>query len=496
MEPVVPLPLDPSTMDSLAVSAKDQAILNGLAYLTDPQNDSSDLVSFKPFVLLPSPVPRFLFDQARAVQKDFNLLVHRVSHDRAFLTRCLSSVIKVDNFTAGLFHIYEQVQKEGVAQPICLGVHRSDYLLDTTNNAVMETHGVTANRQFQLKQTEINTIAAAGAGFAEKMASVHSPFFILLFTCRHVLNLLGVTNAYKHIPENRALDSQVEGFVAAWERYGSQRAIIVFVVEEERCRNVFSQRLMEFSVMEKYPSITVRRYSLRQIAEDAELKSDKTLFMHGSEVAVVYFRAGYSPDHYPTEKEWNARLMIERSRAIKCPCISYHLAGTKKVQQELAQPGVLERFLEDPKSVGRVRATFAGQHTLEMGLEGDRTVQMAMRSPEDYVMKPQREGGGNNIYGEDIKTILDELKNSEERTAYIIMDLICPAVVQNYFMRPGHRPKLLGSSCELGVFGVFMAEGDQVFHNKQGGHYLRTNDTTTDGGIDVGHAVVDSPYLV
>ncbi|XP_078608516.1 glutathione synthetase-like isoform X2 [Branchiostoma floridae x Branchiostoma japonicum] len=431
-----------------------------------------------------------LFDQARAVQQDFNLLVHRVSHDRAFLTRCLSSVVKVDHFTAALFHIYEQVQEEGVTQSICLGLHRSDYLFDTNNNAVIGTklNGVTANRELQLKQTEINTIAAAGAGFGEKIASVH----------KHVLSLLGITNAYKHIPENRALDSQVDGFVAAWEQYGSQKAIIVFVVEEERCRNVFGQRLSEFTVMERHPSITVRRYSLKQIAEDAELKSDKTLFIHGSEVAVVYFRTGYSPDHYPTEKEWIARLKIERSRAIKCPCISYHLAGTKKVQQELAQPGVLEKFLEDPKAVSRVRATFVGQHTLEMGLEGDRTVQMAMRCPEDYVMKPQREGGGNNIYGEDIRTVINKLKGSEERTAYIIMDLICPTVVQNYLMRPGDRPKLQGSSCELGIFGVFMADGDQVLHNKQGGHCLRTNhsSTTAEGGITVGNAVMDSPYLV
>lgn len=45
----------------------------------------------------------------------------------------------------------------------------------------------------------------------------------------------------------------------------------------------------------------------------------------------MYFRAGYSPDHYHGEAEWSARLMIERSKAIKCPNIQYHLAGTKKV---------------------------------------------------------------------------------------------------------------------------------------------------------------------
>lgn len=48
-------------------------------------------------------------------------------------------------------------------------------------------------------------------------------------------------------------------------------------------------------------------------------------------MAVVYYRAGYSPDHYHGDLEWLARLTIERSTAIKCPNIQYHLAGTKKV---------------------------------------------------------------------------------------------------------------------------------------------------------------------
>lgn len=54
-------------------------------------------------------------------------------------------------------------------------------------------------------------------------------------------------------------------------------------------------------------------------------------FSDGKEVAVVYYRSGYSPDQYHTNKEWETRLMLERSKAIKCPSIQYHLAGTKKV---------------------------------------------------------------------------------------------------------------------------------------------------------------------
>ena len=44
-------------------------------------------------------------------------------------------------------------------------------------------------------------------------------------------------------------------------------------------------------------------------------------------MAVVYFRAGYTPDDYPTNRQWDARLLLERSHAIKCPCIEHHLVG-------------------------------------------------------------------------------------------------------------------------------------------------------------------------
>lgn len=82
-------------------------------------------------------------------------------------------------------------------------------------------------------------------------------------------------------------------------------------------------------------------------------------------MAVVYFRAGYTPDHYFSELEWDARLMIERSLAIKCPSIQYHLAGTKKVQQELARPGLLEVYLSEPSKVEAVKEIFTGLYSLD-----------------------------------------------------------------------------------------------------------------------------------
>lgn len=76
-------------------------------------------------------------------------------------------------------------------------------------------------------------------------------------------------------------------------------------------------------------------------------------------VSVAYYRAGYTPDDYPTELEWTARKTIEHSLATKCPTVGYQLAGTKKIQQVLCEENVLEKFLSR-KNSELLRKCFAG----------------------------------------------------------------------------------------------------------------------------------------
>jgi glutathione synthase len=62
--------------------------------------------------------------------------------------------------------------------------------------------------------------------------------------------------------------------------------------------------------------------------------------------SVIYFRAGYTPNDYPSDTEWNGRLLLEKSSAIKAPSIGIHLGGAKRVQQRLAEPQVLEQYVD------------------------------------------------------------------------------------------------------------------------------------------------------
>ena len=127
------------------------------------------------------------------------------------------------------------------------------------------------------------------------------------------------------------------------------------------------------------------------------------------EVSVVYYRAGYSPNDYSSDIEWDVRIMIEHSKAIKCPSVGYQLAGTKAIQAALYLPGMLEKFLTIDES-NIVRKCFAAQYSMIDYRDGDEltkvAVENAINDGSNWVLKPQREGGGNNFYGEELSAFL------------------------------------------------------------------------------------------
>jgi len=96
----------------------------------------------------------------------------------------------------------------------------------------------------------------------------------------------------------------------------------------------------------------------------ASAEASATAAGGADEVSVVYYRSGYSPGDFKSEACWAAKLLAERSVAVKCPPILYHLAGTKKVQQALAGKGQVERFLPAPAAAA-LRACFAGLWSLD-----------------------------------------------------------------------------------------------------------------------------------
>ncbi|KAM4692330.1 glutathione synthetase [Rhinophrynus dorsalis] len=464
---------DTELLKEMAPIAIDKALLQGVLMRTKDSPNSSDVVNFAPFTLLPSPVPRALFEQAKSVQQDFNLLVDRISRDPKFLEQTLSSTIKVDDFIERLFRIHRHIQKEGLAQSVFLGINRSDYMFDCRED------GSPA-----LKQIEINTIAASFGGLTSRTPAVH----------QHVLRALGKSEEASKVLPNNPSEGIACGIAKAWELYGSQKAVVMFLVENAQ-RNIFDHRYIENELWNR--NIRVIRRRLREVYERGSIDAEKRLFVDGYEVAVAYFRTGYMPQDYE-DQDWEARLLMERSKAVKCPDVATQLVGTKKVQQELSRPLILEKFLPDkPDAVARIRETFAGLYSLDIGEEGDQTVKIAIANPDHYVLKPQREGGGNNLYGDEIRDVLERVKHTNERTSYILMDKIRPQPIKNCLLKAGGSLQVSECISELGIFGVYVRHGEQLVHNERVGHLLRTKATEhADGGVAAGVAVLDNPYLV
>ena len=57
--------------------------------------------------------------------------------------------------------------------------------------------------------------------------------------------------------------------------------------------------------------------------------------------------------------------------------------------------------------------------------ETQRVLQHAQQHPDAYVLKPQREGGGNNLYGQQL---LEKLQQGKGLGAYILMQRIRPPI--------------------------------------------------------------------
>lgn len=182
----------------------------------------------------------------------------------------------------------------------------------------------------------------------------------------------------------------------------------------------------------------------------------------------------------------------------------YQLVGAKKVQQELALAGGLEHFTGEgqgqlsPDQATALRSTFAGLWSLDAkdAAATATVVQDALQNPQDYVMKPQREGGGNNLYGQALAKALSGM-SPEERGAFILMQRIKPEASPAVVVKAGQAILLPETICEVGIYGAFLGDSSTVMLNCEAGHLVRTKAVSSDeGGVAKGFAVLDSPALV
>ncbi|TVY12939.1 Glutathione synthetase large chain [Lachnellula arida] len=454
-----PPPFSDSQLENLVSEIKDWQITHGsLLKLVNTDQDSTVLTRPVGTCLFPTLFPRERFEQALGLQKTYNKLYARVAEDEEWLY----DTLKDDEFARILWGIHEEVKKEGYVQDHTLGIFRSDYMLDANPAG-----------QVKLKQVEFNTISCAGGIHSNLISDMHRHLQ------RRGAHLPADPNATipslnisaSHLPPSHTLSTITSGLVSAHTSYGPPKSpaaeqTCILIIVQPRNFNIADERPIEYALWDhNIPTFRVELLSPGVLAQTSLALTRELLYHPPShpaaagplEVSVVYLRAGFEAEEYSGPgggEAREARVRIELSRAVKCPSILSHLTTFKKVQQALAVPGVLQRFLSSAAEVAGIASTFARLYPMDTSAAGLEARKLARdgEAAEGYVLKPSLEGGGHNIYGSSIPAFL--ARTPEEKwSRYILMSKIVSPTVRNLLMSAQglyNGPVI----SELGVFGV------------------------------------------
>ena len=497
----------------IAHQASAWAATHGLLYI-NPQSTSLDTdLAYKeeplswshaPIAALPNTFPGDVFDYLQKIQPIFNSLIDQVARDKKFILSSLLELAESDDFIKRLLDIYQDLPNSSIENIVNLGILRSDYMLQQE-----DTREKVINKALQI---EINTIASSFGSLSQKVGDMHKHLLLRNAASDQFMKYLmdmdmefstDPQTASTLIPTNPSIRVAAFGIAMAHFLYGDNTAVVLFIVQPEE-RNFCDQRLLENELW-KVHGVKVEFMTLAQVYDRCKVDDDnKRLSVEvgrsQTDVSVVYFRAGYSPDDYPTEIQWKARRMIETSSATKCPTVAYQLAGAKRIQQRLSEPGILERYLP-PDECELLRECFVGQYNI--GLDNDmddattKALEEAMKDGSGWVLKPQREGGGNNIYGQDVSTFLSKNRNTRILSAYVLMQRIESLVQTTPFLRQG-KIEVFPSVSEYGIYGVFLGDNSKSpMMNEYAGYLVRAKPTGVDeGGVATGYSVLSSMVLM
>ncbi|KAG9394205.1 Glutathione synthase, eukaryotic [Carpediemonas membranifera] len=415
--------------------------------------------SFFPYAITidPCPILQSELDIIRDTAPSFGNILLNLSRNRPLLTDILADTAAADPFTAGLIKIMNTVSRD---ERVEVNVLRSDYFIDKDTGDV--------------QQVELNCISSGLACLSERANAMHQYIHPELHTVR--------------LPSER--DAVQLMFDAAVARAGVARPTVLFVVqgrETNRC----DQRAHEIGLNE-LGARTMRR-TLTQLADATIFDGD--LVVDDAVIDMVYFRAGYGPEDYPTDREWAARAAIEQSSAAKLPTVPMQLVGAKKVQQALCDETLLAKVLDEDEA-DSVRRVFAPMGALPP--EPDAFIQDVLAHPADFVLKPQREGGGHNVFGAEVGAAIRDLYAGKgDRDAWIVMKRIRPRVESRRFVGTDGEVAEAGLVAEIGPFIGVLAVDGEVKVNQMIGMLVRSKPENVDeGGVMSGVAIFDTLYVV
>ena len=455
-----------------------------------------------PILLDPVHLPTRAFEKICRIMPVWNRVIDKVARDINFLQEALRETAASDvAFTGRLLEqclrVYGNRSAAEWPQAAMLGIFRSDYLPSITASGV------------EFKHVEINTISCSFAGLSPKVADVQGHICRMRGLKDTVLRSASLSGCAKALAQAHELWVRTHEGVA-------EQPVVVFVVQEGE-RNTSDQYALHLGLLDEC-GVHAVRLSLGEIRDRVTLSTDGNAKfsvegLGNTQVrcvaTVFYFRCSYTPNDFPSEKQWEARLLVEQSNAIKCPSLPYHLCTFKRIQQVLSDKNTLRRFVAAPGMTAEeieqqtedVFATFALQYCLN-DQSSKSAREDAIAHPEAYVMKPQLEGGGNLFYGDKMQELLrltpeqDAEAARKVRQEYILMQRIRSQHHQGTIMRDGKAVLHADLESEVGTYGVVLATPDAILDNRYVGYLVRSKPATfSDGGVMAGVACLGAATL-
>ncbi len=84
-------------------------------------------------------------------------------------------------------------------------------------------------------------------------------------------------------------------------------------------------------------------------------------------------------------------------------------------------------------------------------------IKEALENPSRFVLKPQKEGGGNNFFDEELKQKLLQVEENIELRSYLLMEKINPPMIPACQLRNGEL-KITESLSELGIYSLILTK--------------------------------------
>ena len=439
-------------------------------------------VSHVPIMLTPSPLPKNIYDKIFFYQIAFNKVINKLSNDQKFLEEILTPIAEKDEFVRKNLEISKKLVNYEHKQKIKLGIFRNDYLFDKVQNFLLFT--------------EYNTIASSMGTFTDRLKKFYSHFSekypdVFKKYKEKTIPIEGFDNVDKFT------EAMVEGIKLGFPQQYKD-SIIVFVIQKNET-NLFDQYSLSDELYNKY-KISSKRLTLNEIKQKCVQDEQGNLTINGKLISMFYFRAAYCESDYPDEESWQGRELIELSTAIKIPDINTFLTTFKIFQYELSKPQIMMHYCQNDLIINDILRFFGGIYYLrDMDTEKQKELLSQVKSnPNLYILKPNREGGGNNIAGDKLKELIPEegsepsdlLKNS------VIVEKIDAAVHESIVLR-NEEIKIQNSISEFSIYGIILTNENTIHINKSVSFLVRTkNKDEIEGGIMEGAGAVDLPCLL